>query len=180
MSVKTISIPFPLPDKGKLGEVFSKAEKWAEIDEDELGRIVAMRVFVRHPRYPKCTALIESTITKWEGVPGLWKGTGKEKRTITDNGLTPANAIRELARYSQIVRGKIQQRHIGGRPLGQSQKTRKELLELAEDYYETQKEYSDMDAQPLTQEEFCEDHDISVSKLQRALRMACESKQSKK
>jgi len=53
-------------------------------------------------------------------------------------------------------------------------------LELAEDFYETRKEYSDMDAQPLTQKEFCEDHGISVSKLQRALGMAYESKQFKK
>lgn len=68
----------------------------------------------------------------------------------------------------------------GGRPLGPSEATRQEWSELAADYGETQKEYRDKGERPLTQREFCEDRGISVSKLQRALRWACESKRSPK
>jgi hypothetical protein len=76
------------------------------------------------------------------------------------------------AYYSQIS--------AGGRSPGPSEATRQKWSELAADYDETQKEYRDKGKRPLTQAEFCEDQGISVSKLQRALRWAYESKRSQK
>jgi len=166
---RTLRGPFPETGNEKLDTLFANAEKWSEIDHDDQIGLVAYRFYVRHPRYPECTVLVEGTMTKLvRSAPGFAIKTGEVKRTITDNGLTPTSAIRELARYSQRVRRRIQQAYRGGRPPGRSEKTHQDYLDWAADYYET----APLHEPPLTQREFCQDREISVRTLQRALRYA--------
>jgi len=181
VATRTLRGPFPETGNEKLDTLFANAEKWSEIDHHDQIGLVAYRFYVRHPRYPECTVLVEGTMTKLvSSAPGFAIKTGEVKRTITDNGLTPTKAIRELARYTQRVRGKIQQAYRGGRPAGLSEKTHQKYLDLAAKYYETYEFYKGRDGLPLTQEEFCKDHRLSVRTLQRALRYARDQGRSKK
>jgi len=174
---RTLRGPFPETGNEKLDTLFANAEKWSEIDHDHQIGLVAYRFFVRHPRYAECTVLVEGTVTELvSSAPGFAIKTGEVKRTITDNGLTPTKAIRELARYSQRVRGRIQQAHRGGRPPGRSEKTHQNYLIWAADYYET----ANLHEPPLTQREFCQNRGIKLRTLQRALKYYREQQRSEK
>lgn len=109
--------------KPKLDKVFADAEKWYERDESDDGWTVAWRGFVRHPRYPECTMMVEATMVPMEGAgPGVSRV--KIKRTISDNGKTPVSAISQIARYSIYVSEFMQRRHGGLTPTPEKDKLR--------------------------------------------------------
>ena len=93
-----------LPGTGDrdLDALFIGAEKWVEIETDESGHLAAIRVFVRHPQHTGCNALVEITPVATEDTgPGVRVSECETRRTITDNGRTPAAAIAQLARVTQ-------------------------------------------------------------------------------
>jgi hypothetical protein len=112
----TVQIIFPDGiGKPKLDETFANAEKWAEEDQDDDGWTVAHRAFVRHPRYPECTMLIEVTMTPMENAgPGVSRA--KVKRVISDDGRTPISALSQIARYSAFISEFMQKRRGGPAP----------------------------------------------------------------
>jgi hypothetical protein len=95
----TIPLPFTSTGDQKLDYVFAKAEKRREVDFDEQCHLVTHRVFVRHPRYPKCTGLLVSIMPPMQEGEGTANLMVKDRRTITDDCRTPVKAISQVARY---------------------------------------------------------------------------------
>jgi len=103
------------PKLVKLDALFAGAEKWIESDRDADDWTVAQRVFVRHPRYPHCTMLVEATFRSEEGAaPSVSRVT--VKRTVTDDGNTPISAFSQTARYSWYLARFLEKRRGGPMP----------------------------------------------------------------
>lgn len=108
----------------RLDEVFAKAEKWLQDYFDEEGTLVGFRLFVRHPMYPKCTGYIEWAPAVLGFRPPDWEGRHFPKREISDDGLTPAKRIAELARYLVLGRETLERRRGGPEPVPDEERLR--------------------------------------------------------
>jgi len=118
-----------LPDTGDrdLDALFVASEKWIELVSDDSGHLVAHRLFVRHPRYANCTALVEITpVATEERGPGVRVSECETRRAITDDGRTPAHAIAQLARMTGWAAFELKRR---GGPEKTPLKKRKETVE---------------------------------------------------
>ncbi len=122
-----------LPSTGDrdLDALFVGAEKWIEADIDDSGQIAAIRVFVRHPQYTGCSAQVEITpVTTEETGPGVRVSDCETRRTITDDGRTPAAAIARVARVTQRMVVELKRRGgPKGMPLDQQLQIVKDWLE---------------------------------------------------
>jgi len=150
----------------ELEKVFANAQKLCEIERNDSDEIVAFGFFVRHPRYPDLTALVEYPDDR----PGEERSL-LPKRMIIDKADTPLTAIYEIAKYTEyLVRESVQQQH-GGRPKGRSDDTDEKLLRIAQDYQDTQAEYRLRGERLLTYKDFAKDKGVSVSTVKRALKL---------
>lgn len=130
---------------------------------------------VYHPDYPWIWAYVIFDLTGASSFAAI----GSDKASPGGTLFLDLQRL-EAEKIADFIKSLWTQRHAGGRPSGESEKKRQERLELADEYYERCKEYTDRGERPLTQEEFSDDRGISVSTLQRALREASQSRQSEK
>jgi hypothetical protein len=123
----------PFPDTGddKLDRIFADAEKWTELRIDDRRAMTYFCYFVRHPRYPECTAKLEYFTTDLQKVAPGYIGTGIVRRTIEDDGRTSAEAIRHIARFTTRVYRQAEQRRAGGAPRGPRPETVQKYRMLA-------------------------------------------------
>ena len=143
-------------DNQKLNKTFTNSEKWLELDtigEGENLDVLMIRYFVRHPRYPACTAILELDAEHDES-----------RRTIRDDGGAPMNVIRQIAKYLMIHERKASQEYKGGCPP-------KVCPGLARNYKEAEEYYKEAGEAKLTQQEYVEDKDFSRSTLTRSRRI---------
>lgn len=102
----------PIGD-ARLDRVFADAEKWVDAWYDEQNEVVASSLFIRHPRYPKCTGYMEYRPALFRGLPPDPYGRHWPKRQITDDGRTPVKGIAEVARYLTLGRDFLEKRRGG-------------------------------------------------------------------
>ncbi|MBL7183086.1 MAG: hypothetical protein ISS50_01410 [Anaerolineae bacterium] len=118
------------------------------------------------PAFPGFARLIGYVLPK--GTQALDKCSIVRRIHIDDGHSLSAEVVKILAGGMPT---RFVQRQRGGRPEGDlSPNTLERYEEIADDYYDTQANYTAKCERPLTQKEFCEDRGISVRTLQRALK----------